>query len=110
MEAPWLTLAQVRESLPQTRQAAYRRTKLRLATRWQNELLAAERRLRRAALTVHDRVAAWSFLMLQTGMPERDIGRAVAHDMLGAAWTNALFPRSATAGEEARARVRENQS
>jgi predicted nucleic acid-binding Zn ribbon protein len=110
MEAPWLTLAQVRESLPETRAAAYRRTRQRLATRWQNELFAAERRLRRAALTVHDRVAAWSFLMLQTGMPERDIGRAVAHDALGPTWTNALFTRSESGAEEARAQARENFS
>jgi predicted nucleic acid-binding Zn ribbon protein len=110
MEAPWLDLAHVRDALPETRAAAYRRTRQRLATRWQTELLAAERRLRRGALTVHDRVAAWSFLMLQTCMPERDIGRAVALDVLGSAWTNVLFARAASAGEEARTRARENLS
>ncbi len=110
MEAPWLSLQQVRESLPHAPAAAYRRMRQRLATRWQNELGSAERRLRRAALTASDRVAAWSFLMLQAGMPERDIGRAVARDVLGPAWTSVLFPRVPHAPEEARASARENHT
>ena len=48
--------------------------------------------------------------MLLAQMPERDIGRAVARDVLGQAWTNALFAQSAHDGEEAHARSRENHT
>ncbi|HXW50969.1 MAG TPA: DUF721 domain-containing protein [Candidatus Acidoferrales bacterium] len=110
LEAPWFSLRQVRETLPEAKAPAYRRTRQRLLTRWQTELVWAERRLRRSALTAHDRVTAWSYLMLLAQMPERDIGRAVARDVLGQAWTDALFAQSTHDGEEAHARTRENHS
>lgn len=110
MQAPWLSLIQLRQSLSDVKAAAYQRTRRRLLTRWQFEIAAAERRLRRGALTAQDRVAAWSYLMLLTGMPERDIGRAAARDVLGQPWTSALFDHSLAPIEEARATRREKHA
>lgn len=107
MQAPWLRARALRVSLPNFCANAYERTRQRLLTRWQFEIAAAERRLRRQTLTPEDRVAAWSYLMLLTGMPQRDIGRAVARDVLGLPWTSALFDEGVAPKEEARRTLRE---
>jgi predicted nucleic acid-binding Zn ribbon protein len=107
MQAPWVGASELRQSLPNLRAAVYRRARQRLLTRWQLEIAAAERRLRRSTLTPQDRVTAWSYLMLLTGIPERDIGRAVVRDVLGLAWVNALFACGRDAQEEAHMRSRE---
>jgi Dna[CI] antecedent, DciA len=107
IQAPWLGVSELRQSLPNLRAAVYRRARQRLLTRWQSENAAAERRLRRSMLTPQDRVTAWSYLMLLTGIPERDIGRAVVRDALGLAWVDALFATARSAKEEAHMRSRE---
>lgn len=110
MQAPWLTARELRQQLPDFKPAAYQRTRQRLLTRWQFDIAAAERRLRRANVTPEDRVIAWSYLMLLTGKPERDIGRAVARDLLGLPWTSALFEHKLAPKEEARRTLREKHS
>lgn len=107
MQAPWLSARELNVALPNFKAAAYERARQRLLTRWQFEIAAAERRLRRATLTPEDRMAAWSYLMLLTGMPQRDIGRAVARDVLGLPWTSALFDDGVAPKEEARRTLRE---
>jgi hypothetical protein len=89
--APWMAWREVRRALPHVARATYQSTRRRLLTRWECEINTAQRRLRRASLTPQDRVIAWSYLMLLTGLPQRDIGRAVTRDVLGPAWTTALF-------------------
>jgi predicted nucleic acid-binding Zn ribbon protein len=110
MQAPWLTAEQARRSVGGLRPASFRRVRRQLRTRWESEIESAQRRLRRGALTPADRVAAWSYLMLLTNMPGRDIGRASVRDVLGAAWTNALFDAAGAVPEEARTTGREKHS
>jgi len=110
MHAPWLSLADVRVALPRTTATAYERTRQRLLARWQFDVDAAARRLRRAALTAEDRVVAWSYVMLQSGLPQRDIGRALVTDVLGRDWTSVLFGDVAPQNQEARRAPRENHT
>ena len=109
VQAPWLSLADVRRDLPATSTAAYERTRSRLLARWQSDIEAAQRRLRRGATTPPDRVVAWSYLMLATGVAQRDLGRAVVEGMLGREWTGVLFGDVAVQKQEARRSPRENQ-
>jgi predicted nucleic acid-binding Zn ribbon protein len=106
-QAPWLSAGEIRQSVPALRPTAYRRARQHLLTRWELEVAAAERRLRRGALTADDRRAAWSYLMLVSGMPKRDVGRAVVRDVLGALWANALCETATCTKREARTSVRE---
>ncbi len=110
MQAPWLSHADVRRALPRTTVTAYERARQRLLARWQSEIDAAGRRLRRAAVTAEDRVVAWSYLMLQSGLTQRDIGRAVVTDVLGRDWTNVLFGEAPPQKREARRAPRENHT
>lgn len=107
MQAPWLSLADVRRALPRTTNSAYDRVRQRLLTRWQSDIEAAQRRLRRGATAAEDRVVAWSYLMLSTGLAQRDIGRAVVTDVLGRDWMIALFGDAVTQNQEARRSPRE---
>jgi Dna[CI] antecedent, DciA len=110
MHAPWLSLADVRQALPHTTATAYERTRQRLLARWQSDVDAAVRRLRRGAPSAEDRVVAWSFVMLQSGLPQRDIGRALVTDVLGRDWTSVLFGDVAPQKQEARRAPRENHT
>lgn len=107
MQAPWLSAAQIGETFPDTPLAAYERTRARLQARWQCEIAAAERRLRRGSPTSQDRTVAWSYVMLITGLPEHRIGRAVVVELLGQQWSAALFD-SRRAPAQARRTSREN--
>ena len=79
---------------------AYDRVRRRLLSRWEEQLFAAQRRLRRGALLPTDRMIAWSYVMLRSGMQQRSIGRAVVADALGDAWADALAqPPNAQAQE-----------
>jgi hypothetical protein len=101
MQAPWLSLGALCEFLPGISATAYERTRQRLLARWQFELTAAERRLRRGSPSAEDRVVAWSFVMLQSGLAQHDIGRAVVTDILGTHWTAVLFDNVVTPKLEA---------
>ena len=109
MQAPWLSFSDVRRTLPTITFPAYDRAKQHLLARWQSEIESAQRRLRREAVTTADRVVAWSFLMLSTGLTQRDLGRAVVTDVLGRDWMTVLFGDSTTQNQEARRARRENQ-
>jgi Dna[CI] antecedent, DciA len=109
MQAPWLSFTDVRRTLPAITFPAFDRAKQRLLGRWQSEIESAQRRLRRDSITAEDRVVAWSYLMLSTGLAQRDIGRAVVTDVLGRDWMIVLFGDSATQNQEARRARRENQ-
>jgi hypothetical protein len=109
MQAPWLSFSDVRRTLPTITFPAYDRAKQHLLARWQSEIESAQRRLRREAITTADRVVAWSYLMLSTGLAQRDLGRAVVTDVLGREWMIALFGDSTTQNQEARRARRENQ-
>ncbi len=108
MQAPWLSLAQVRRALPATTATAFDRTRSRLLARWQADVEAAERRVRRGAVSPEDRVVAWSYLMLASGMAQRHLGRAVVEGMLGPVWTTVLFGDVTAQKQEARRSSREN--
>ncbi|HEV2038013.1 MAG TPA: DciA family protein [Candidatus Eremiobacteraceae bacterium] len=107
MHAPWLSFADLRRALPHSTSTAYERARLRLLTRWQSDIEAAQRRLRRAQLCAEDRVVTWSYLMLVTGLAQRDIGRAVVMDILGREWMIALFGDAVAQKQEARRSPRE---
>ena len=109
MQAPWLSFSDVRRTLPAITFALYDRAKQHLLARWQSEIESAQRRLRREAITTTDRVVAWSYLMLSTGLAQRDIGRAVVSDVLGSDWMIVLFGDRAAENQEARRARRENQ-
>jgi len=109
MQAPWLSFSDVRRTLPTITFPAYDRAKQHLLARWQSEIESAQRRLRREAITTADRVVAWSYLMLSTGLAQRDLGRAVVTDVLGREWMVVLFGDSTTQNQEARRAHRENQ-
>jgi hypothetical protein len=110
MQAPWLPFADVRRNLPTITFQAYDRAKAHLLARWQSEIESAQRRLRREAVTTADRVVAWSYLMLSTGLAQRDIGRAVVTEVLGREWMIVLFGDRTTQNQEARRARRENQN
>lgn len=107
MQAPWLRADALRQAFPQIATTTYERARRRLLTRWQFELDAAGRRLRRGAVSAEDRMVAWSYLMLLTGLSQGDIGRAVVMEVLGRDWCSALFGDEKTQKEEARRPQRE---
>jgi len=90
--APWLRRADVAPLVDDADERAYERVRRRLLARWEEQMFAAQRRLRRHDLHASDRVVAWSYLMLRTGMQQHVIGRAVIADALGDAWSDALAP------------------
>ena len=102
MQTPWISLNDLRQALPEATNAMWRTARRRLVTRWQSEIESAERRLRRSLVTSQDRVTAWSYLMLLTGLPQHDIGRAAVANVLGNAWTTALFSTASACSQEAR--------
>jgi hypothetical protein len=108
MQAPWLSFLDVRRTMPRVTSAAYDRSRQRLLTRWQSDIESAQRRLRRGTVSTEDRVVAWSYLMLSTGLAQRDIGRAVVTDMLGRDWMIVLFGDALAQNQEARRAPREN--
>ena len=108
MQAPWSSFAHVREQLPETTHELFERTRSSLLARWQADMEAASRRLRRASLTPQDRVVAWSFVMLSSGLAQRDLGRAAVDNVLGPQWAAALFGDLARQPQEARRSLREN--
>lgn len=108
MQAPWLSAAAVAQMFAGTTTTAYERTRQRLLTRWQSEIEAAQRRLRRGATSAEDRVVAWSYIMLLSGLAQRDIGRAVVSEVLGREWVDVLFAETACKKQEARRVQREN--
>jgi hypothetical protein len=108
MQAPWLSAAAVQKMFAGTTAPAYERTRQRLLSRWQSEIESAQRRLRRGATSAEDRVVAWSYLMLLSGLAQRDIGRAVVSEVLGREWVGVLFGEAAPQKQEARRAQREN--
>jgi len=101
MQAPWLRDAQVAAEIRGVDAREVAAVRRRLTTRWQRELDEAQRRLRRSAVTAQDRVVAWSYIMLLSHLPQRDIGRAVVVDVLGRDWASALLEQGKTAKREA---------
>ncbi len=101
MQAPWLSLTELRAALPWITMPAYDRTKQRLLARWQSDIESAQRRLRRGSVTAEDRVVAWSYLMLATGVVQRDLGRALVTDLLGREWMRVLFGECTVQKQEA---------
>lgn len=99
--APWLRAHDVGSHVAGTSDAAYDRVKRSLLSRWEEQLFAAQRRLRRKDLLPADRVLAWSYLMLRSGMQQHVIGRAVVADVLGDAWADALVGAPAARNQEA---------
>jgi hypothetical protein len=110
MQAPWLSAAAAQQMFAGMTVSAYERTRQRLLARWQSEIEAAQRRLRRGATSAEDRVVAWSYLMLLSGLPQRDIGRAVVSEVLGREWVGVLFGEAAAQNQEARRTQRENHN
>lgn len=104
MQAPWLRPDDLRSYLPGVESVTVERVRRSLLTRWETELALAQRRLRRGAITAEDRVIAWSYLMLLSGLPQRDLGRAVVVDVLGSDWAGELL-----VGQEAPSAQREKQ-
>ena len=108
MQAPWLSFAELRRDHPDVTMATFERTRSSLLARWQSDLASAGRRLRRGGLQAEDRVVAWSYLMLASGLPQRDLGRAAVEAALGPQWANALFGEMTPPKQEARRSLREN--
>jgi hypothetical protein len=108
MQAPWSSFSEVRHALPDATQELFERTRSSLLARWQSEIESASRRLRRGSLTAQDRVNAWSYVMLASGLAQRDLGRAAVDNMLGPQWAAALFGDLAPQRREARRSLREN--
>jgi hypothetical protein len=109
VETPWLDEMGVLSRVPHATSRAYERARQRLLARWQQEIAAATRRLRRGMPTAADRVIAWSYVMLATGLPERALGRAVVIEVLGSQWAAALFDTPAGGVQEARVAPREKR-
>ncbi len=93
--APWLPRGEILSHVQGSDEPAYERVRRRLLARWEQQLFGAKRRLRRGDLHASDRVIAWSYLMLRSGMQQHVIGRAVIADLLGADWAAALAPATA---------------
>jgi len=90
INAPWLRRADIASDAGDASQAGYDRVRNKLLARWEEQMFAARRRLRRHDLHAADRVVAWSYLMLRGGMQQHAIGRAVVADVLGEEWADAL--------------------
>ena len=90
VSAPWLRQADVAAHAADVSAGAIERVRRRLLARWEEQINAMRARLRRHALTAADRVLAWSYLMLRTGVQQHLIGRAVVADALGDEWADAL--------------------
>jgi len=90
INAPWLRRIDIASHVRDADDDAYDRVRRRLLSRWEEQMFAAQRRLRRRELLASDRVVAWSYLMLRSGMQQHVIGRAVISDALGDAWADAL--------------------
>lgn len=110
MQAPWLQFAQLAEHLPEATQRVAERVRRRLLTRWQGELDHAQRRLRRGAVTPHDRVIAWGYVMLLAGLPQSALGPAVVSDVLGRDWTAVLCHDQHSSTREAARATRPNKT
>ena len=89
-QAPWLPRAEILSHVEGADAHSCDRVRKRLLSRWEEQIFAARRRLRRGELHAADRVLAWSSLMLRSGMQQHAIGRAVIADALGADWADAL--------------------
>lgn len=103
--APWLKRDEVAVHLDGADAARCDAVRRRLLGRWEVQLREAQRRLRRGALEAADRVGAWSYLMLLSGLEQHAIARAVVVDVLGDEWADALIGAPATDVREARARA-----
>ena len=90
VNAPWLSGAEVVAHAADADPAAIDRVRRRLLARWEEQIHAMRARLRRGALLAADRVVAWSYLMLRSGVQQHRIGRAVVSDALGDDWADAL--------------------
>lgn len=89
LDAPWLSAADLAQA-PAADVAALDRVKRRLSTRFETQLRAARKRMRRGELDAGDRMIAWSYCMLLAGLPQHRIGRAVIARSLGQDWADAL--------------------
>jgi predicted nucleic acid-binding Zn ribbon protein len=103
INAPWLRRTDIASHVPDAQEDAYDRVRRRLLSRWEEQMFTAQRRLRRRELLASDRVVAWSYLMLRSGMQQHVIGRAVVSDALGDAWADALAGASNARHREATA-------
>jgi len=108
MQAPWSSFGEIRHALPDATRELYERTRSSLLARWQSEMDSAGRRLRRGSLSPQDRVVAWSYVMLASGLAQRDLGRAAVDNVLGPQWAAALFGDPTPQRREARRSLREN--
>jgi hypothetical protein len=108
MLAPWSSFLEIRQALPDATQELFERTRSSLLARWQSDMESASRRLRRGSLTPQDRVIAWSYVMLASGLAQRDLGRAAVDSTLGSVWAAALFGDVAPQRREAARSQREN--
>jgi hypothetical protein len=107
--APWLRRADVAQHVADIDAGAFERVRARLLSRWEEQIFTMRRRLRRRELHATDRVAAWSYLMLRTGMQQQVIGRAVIADALGDDWADALAGDAAARHREAPASASQKQ-
>jgi Dna[CI] antecedent, DciA len=103
INAPWLRQGDISSHVADAQEDAYDRVRRRLLSRWEEQMFAAQRRLRRRELLASDRVVAWSYLMLRSGMQQHVIGRAVVSDALGDEWADALAGASNARHREATA-------
>jgi hypothetical protein len=101
--APWLRQGAVASHVADADDAAYDRVRRRMLSRWEEQIFLARRRLRRNELHATDRVVAWSYLMLRTGMQQHVIGRAVVADALGEDWADVLAGPASARHREATA-------
>lgn len=103
VNAPWLAAGDVASHVTKADREAIDRVRRRLLARWEEQIHAMRARLRRGALLAADRVLAWSYLMLRSGLQQHLIGRAVVADALGDEWSDALCgPRDAGAAASER--------
>jgi hypothetical protein len=108
--APWLRRSDIASHVPDAGETGYDRVRRLLLSRWEEQMYSSRRRLRRGELQAADRVVAWSYLMLLSGMQQHVIGRAVVADVLGSEWADALVGPLAGRDREATASAREKQS
>lgn len=109
INAPWLRRTDISSHVPDAQEDAYERVRRRLLSRWEEQMFAAQRRLRRRELHASDRVVAWSYLMLRSGMQQHVIGRAVVSDALGDEWADALAGATNARHREATATALQKQ-
>jgi len=86
--APWLTLAEVREQVPQTSPAAYERARTRLLQRWWL-VLERLRKAKRPA-TRDERSIASSYVLLQSRFGPERVTPAIVRHLLGEELAEAL--------------------